>query len=324
MVLRPTYPDIDSERQVVIEEIAMYEDEPQDKVHDVLPAAVFGDHPLGRPIIGTADVIARRCRCRTSRPTTTAATRRRNIVVAAAGNVEHDASDRAAWPGPAGRRSGERQPARVGKRRRRAHAALPPEGRPSSTTSAWARPGLARGDDAALRAAGCSTPARRLELVAPVPGGAREARPGVLGLLVRRASTPTPGQVGVYVGTRPDNVARRWSVIGTELRSASQDDAGRRGRAAAGQGERQGAPGARRWSPRSTRMNRLGRSVLMGIAAAVARRDRGRRSTPSRSTTSPRWRASCRPERLSAAGVGGDEEVFRAALEAVSPALLAA
>ena len=36
MVLRPAYPDIDSERQVVIEEIAMYEDEPADKVHDVL------------------------------------------------------------------------------------------------------------------------------------------------------------------------------------------------------------------------------------------------------------------------------------------------
>ena len=38
MVLRPSYPDIDSERQVVIEEIAMYEDEPSDKVHDVLAA----------------------------------------------------------------------------------------------------------------------------------------------------------------------------------------------------------------------------------------------------------------------------------------------
>ena len=58
MVLRPAYPDIDSERQVVIEEIAMYEDEPSDKVHDVLSGAIFGDHPLGRPIIGTADVIS--------------------------------------------------------------------------------------------------------------------------------------------------------------------------------------------------------------------------------------------------------------------------
>src|SRR3954454_22684861 len=58
MVLRPAYPDIDSERQVVIEEIAMYEDEPQDKVHDVLAGAVFGGHPLGRPIIGRADVVS--------------------------------------------------------------------------------------------------------------------------------------------------------------------------------------------------------------------------------------------------------------------------
>src|SRR5688572_15447433 len=58
MVLPPTYPDIESERQVVIEEIAMYEDEPSDKVHDVLAQAIFGDHPLGRPIIGTAEVVS--------------------------------------------------------------------------------------------------------------------------------------------------------------------------------------------------------------------------------------------------------------------------
>ena len=43
---------IDSEREVVLEEIAMYEDEPQDRVHDVLAEAVFGDHPLGRRVLG--------------------------------------------------------------------------------------------------------------------------------------------------------------------------------------------------------------------------------------------------------------------------------
>src|SRR5256714_9914465 len=52
IVLRPAYSDVDNERQVVIEEIAMYEDEPSDKVHDVLAEAIFGDHPLGRPIVG--------------------------------------------------------------------------------------------------------------------------------------------------------------------------------------------------------------------------------------------------------------------------------
>ena len=38
MLLRSTYADLESEREVVLEEIAMYEDEPQDKVHDVLVA----------------------------------------------------------------------------------------------------------------------------------------------------------------------------------------------------------------------------------------------------------------------------------------------
>src|SRR4051795_13696933 len=89
MVLRPTYPDIESERQVVIEEIAMYEDEPSDKVHDVLSAAVFGDHPLGRPIIGKADVIANVpvpeiAEYHDARYTGP------NLVVAAAGSLDHE------------------------------------------------------------------------------------------------------------------------------------------------------------------------------------------------------------------------------------------
>ena len=57
MVWRPAFHDVDPEREVVLEEIAMYEDDPQDTVFDVLGEAVFGDHPLGRPIIGRAPVI---------------------------------------------------------------------------------------------------------------------------------------------------------------------------------------------------------------------------------------------------------------------------
>src|SRR5207248_3800373 len=89
MVLRPAYPDIDSERQVVIEEIAMYEDEPSDKVHDVLAEAVFGDHPLGRPVIGRAEVISD-----VPVPEIAAYHDERyapsNLVLSAAGNVEHE------------------------------------------------------------------------------------------------------------------------------------------------------------------------------------------------------------------------------------------
>src|SRR5438105_8901395 len=58
MVFAPTFADLDSEREVVLEEIAMVEDAPQDLVHDLLSEAVFSDYPLGRPVIGRADVIS--------------------------------------------------------------------------------------------------------------------------------------------------------------------------------------------------------------------------------------------------------------------------
>jgi len=84
MVFRPALNDVDSERAVILEEIAMYEDDPQEKVFDLLGEAVFGGHPLGRAIIGRAEVIAgtptdqiARFHEERYRPT--------NIVIAAAG-----------------------------------------------------------------------------------------------------------------------------------------------------------------------------------------------------------------------------------------------
>ena len=89
MVFRPALKDIDSERAVILEEIAMYEDDPQEKVFDMLGEAVFGDHPLGRAIIGRASVIA-------DTPASEIAAFHAQhyapsrIVIAAAGAVEHD------------------------------------------------------------------------------------------------------------------------------------------------------------------------------------------------------------------------------------------
>src|SRR4051795_11555813 len=89
MVWRPSFQDVDPEREVVLEEIAMYEDDPQDTVFDVLGEAVFGDHPLGRAIIGQAPVI------RDTPVDAIAAFHARryvpgSVVVAAAGSVDHD------------------------------------------------------------------------------------------------------------------------------------------------------------------------------------------------------------------------------------------
>jgi len=110
MVWRPAFRDVDPEREVVLEEIAMYEDDPQDTVFDVLGDAVFGDHPLGRPIIGRAPVI------RDTPVDSIAAFHARryvpsSVVVAAAGSVDHDEVVALAERTLGGLRSGERAPA---------------------------------------------------------------------------------------------------------------------------------------------------------------------------------------------------------------------
>jgi predicted Zn-dependent peptidase len=80
--------DVETERGVILEEIAMHEDEPGDEVHDIFTEVIFGDHPLGRLISGTEDSITPM-----SRKQINGFYRRRytapNIVVAAAGNLDH-------------------------------------------------------------------------------------------------------------------------------------------------------------------------------------------------------------------------------------------
>ncbi|MFA9558033.1 M16 family metallopeptidase [Evansella sp. AB-rgal1] len=50
--------ELDKEKGVVLEEIKMYEDTPDDIVHDLLSKASFGDHPLGYPILGTEETLS--------------------------------------------------------------------------------------------------------------------------------------------------------------------------------------------------------------------------------------------------------------------------
>jgi predicted Zn-dependent peptidase len=81
--------DVEAERGVILEEIAMRDDEPSDLVHDEFSTALYGDAPLGRPILGTidsinsltADGIGRYYRDRYLPA---------NLVVAVAGNLDHD------------------------------------------------------------------------------------------------------------------------------------------------------------------------------------------------------------------------------------------
>lgn len=91
MVLQPalTADDLRSEREVVLEEIAMYEDSPSDIAHELADRIVFGDHPLGVPIIGSTPTISDVSSQDLTRFHSSAYGGSR-MVLTAAGNVDHD------------------------------------------------------------------------------------------------------------------------------------------------------------------------------------------------------------------------------------------
>jgi predicted Zn-dependent peptidase len=79
-----------SEREVVIEEIARMEDTPDDRIHEIFSHALWPDHPIGLPILGSRELVGGFDHAQA------AAFRKKhylsgNTVVAAAGNVDHDA-----------------------------------------------------------------------------------------------------------------------------------------------------------------------------------------------------------------------------------------
>jgi predicted Zn-dependent peptidase len=57
MVLRPTLADLEREREVIVEEIKMYEDRPEQLADEYLSSLIFHEDPLGRPIIGSAETV---------------------------------------------------------------------------------------------------------------------------------------------------------------------------------------------------------------------------------------------------------------------------
>jgi predicted Zn-dependent peptidase len=85
-VLAPS--DVETERGVILEEIAMHDDEPGEEVHDLFAESLYGEHPLGRLISGTVDTISPM-----SRRQITNFYQRRYVpsamVIAAAGNLDH-------------------------------------------------------------------------------------------------------------------------------------------------------------------------------------------------------------------------------------------
>jgi predicted Zn-dependent peptidase len=81
--------DVDAERNVVLEEIAMNDDDPTDTAHEAFTAKLFGDTPLGRPILGSVDSINKITRDQILEHYQARYTPE-HLVVAAAGNLDHE------------------------------------------------------------------------------------------------------------------------------------------------------------------------------------------------------------------------------------------
>jgi predicted Zn-dependent peptidase len=219
--------DVDGERGVILEEIAMNEDDPADAVQEAFAGELFGDSPLGRPILGTVASINA-----LSRTAINGWYRRRyvapNIVVAAAGNLTHRDVVRAVTKafkaadalGPA-----DRLPtaARTGAQRLRGRAATTVLERPTEQANlVLGMPGMGRNDDRRF-ALGVLNSALGGGMSSRLFQEVREKRGLAYSVYSFAAHYAELGMVGVYAGCLPQKVDEVLDVCRTELARAAAD-----------------------------------------------------------------------------------------------------
>ncbi len=337
MVWRPRMGELEAEREVVLEEIAMYEDDPQDRVFDVLGEAVFGEHPLGRPVIGRAEVVGALTR-EQLRGFHAERYAPADVVISAAGSVDHDAlveMARGACPQePSAQLDG-------------------PQGLPSPQVDGPQAPSAqANGENAPAAQDGVGGPRfeRRVRFLSKeteqyhlclggrgmahdderrfalrvldnvLGGGAssrlfqevRERRGLAYSVFSFSNLYSATGEVGLYVGTRPENLAEALKVIAAELERFVREPADVQEL----ERSRENAKGRLALSLESTaaRMNRLGASVLndlpiLSVEEIIARID---------AVTTDELRELAaelfRGQELSVAAIGPDEGALLGAL----------
>jgi predicted Zn-dependent peptidase len=319
MVFAPTLSDLETEREVVLEEIAMVEDTPQELVHDLVTEIVFGDHPLGRPVLGSADVIAN-----VSRRSVGTYHRNRyrpdNVVVAAAGSLDHDnvvelvEQSAAKAAAPSARRPAARPP-----------FVSAPEPRlrfQRKETEQYhvciAAPGIARSDRRRFTASildsvlGGSASSRLFQEI-------REKRGLAYSVYTFASQYADTGQIGVYVGTREENLAECLEIVAAQIGDVSA------GRLRPEEVERakENLKGRVMLSMEltSNRMSRLGKSLvtdseLLDLDRVIAEID-----AVDADGVAGLAATLLAPEKLSVAAIGTSEERVVAASERISPEL---
>ena len=318
MVFEPAFADVDSEREVVLEEIAMVEDNPQDLVHDVATDAVFGGHPLGRPVIGRAEVIERVSK-RSLAAYHGGAYVPGNAVLAAAGNVEHDRLVELL----SSRRNGGPAPLRLTRRplTRLPRAGLRFQEKPTEQYHVClGAPGVSRADPRRFAVSlldtllGGSASSRLFQEI-------REKRGMAYAVYTFTSQYTDAGQVGLYVGTREDNLAACLEIAAAELADVAA------GHVRPGELERakEHLKGRLLLSMESTanRMSRLGKALSTGSELLDPDEVIARLEAVSADDVAALAAELLAPGRLSAAGIGPSERRFREAVERVNPELLA-
>lgn len=81
--------EVERERQVVLQEIRMTEDSPEELIHDIFQRAMWGEHPIGRPIQGTMETVGSISR-NGIKAYFNKVVKKGNLIVAAAGDIDHD------------------------------------------------------------------------------------------------------------------------------------------------------------------------------------------------------------------------------------------
>jgi predicted Zn-dependent peptidase len=215
--------DVEVERGVILEEIAMHDDDPADAVHDAFAGALFGDSPLGRPVIGTVESIEG-----LSRSAIAGFYRRRyalpQMVVAAAGGVEHERLLELVQAAFGDRLTGDVAPAplRPAGRRVPSYSQVSHSERPSEQTNlVLGTTGLPRDDPRRFAlsvlsgAVGGGMSSRLFQTV-------REERGLAYSVYSYASGAADTGQFAVYAGCAPGKVGEVLGLVRAELAEVAE------------------------------------------------------------------------------------------------------
>jgi predicted Zn-dependent peptidase len=294
----------------------MVEDTPHDLVHDIASRAVFGAHPLGRPVIGRADVISS-----VSRRALASYHRRayapERLVLAAAGNVHHDRLVELLAARNGADADGE-LPSRKPVRRHPGPGLLFQRKDTEQYHVCLGAPGISRTDERRFAASlldaivGGSASSRLFQEI-------REKRGMAYSVYSYASQYSDAGQVGLYVGTREDNLAACFEIVAREL----EDVAGGGVLPRELERAKENLKGRILLSLESTssRMSRLGKSLVTDTELLSPEEVVARVEAVTTEDVASVAAELLRLDRLSAAGIGPSEARFRRAIERVNPAL---